>query len=338
MRLLRKGHTNGEIAEVLGISLDGAKFHVAEIISKLGADSREDAVLRWDSRRRVGWPVLPGLAWVKWAGAAAGVVAVTAGIVIWAALLRGGSGNAEGPNETQGNEPAGSATAVPVAVQEPLPKVDGLVACPPPASTGGAPGMVDWIDFVNFAGVHYMGRGGGPGQSVDPRELGAPYGRVEVNVSETAVDAFLERQDCEAAVLPVGEILFRIDGYDPSFRIATSTGKVYEAYSKKNAATAAEFIDIGGKVVNINVSDEDAGLSVDISDATRIRELVAELLASPVDAARGGGREAPVLRLRFDLADGSYFVAALFADENRVWPDIMVPQSLTTTIEAAIGR
>ena len=338
MELLRRGRTNGEIAAELGITLDGAKFHVAEIISKLGADSREDAVERWEARRRVSWPALPGLAWVKWAGTAAGVVAVGAGVLVWAALLRGGSGSAEGPSEVSGAEPPAIVTSVPVAVPEPLPKVDGLVACPPPATAGGAPGIADWVDFVNFDGVHYMGGGfGNTNRAVERGRLGAPYGRVEVNVSETSVNGSTERQDCEAAFLPVGEILYRIDGYEPHFRIATNEGKVYEAYSMKGAATAGEFIDIGGKVRNINLSD-DGSFNKDVSDPAVISQLVAELLASPIDTGRGGGGDAPVVRLRFDLADGSHFRATLFTEENRVWPDIMVPESFTAAIQAAVGR
>mgnify|MGYP003497521350 CR=1 FL=1 len=38
--LLVRNRTNGQIAETLGISLDGAKWHVSEIITKLGVDTR----------------------------------------------------------------------------------------------------------------------------------------------------------------------------------------------------------------------------------------------------------------------------------------------------------
>jgi DNA-binding CsgD family transcriptional regulator len=41
--LLRLGLTNEEIAERLGISLDGAKYHVSQILSKLGVASRDEA-------------------------------------------------------------------------------------------------------------------------------------------------------------------------------------------------------------------------------------------------------------------------------------------------------
>lgn len=53
LRLIAAGKTNGEIAERLGISLDGAKYHVSEIIAKLGVASREDAAEWW--RKRISW-------------------------------------------------------------------------------------------------------------------------------------------------------------------------------------------------------------------------------------------------------------------------------------------
>jgi DNA-binding CsgD family transcriptional regulator len=47
LELVREGRSNGEIARELGISRDGAKFHVSEILTKLGVSSRRDAAI-WD--------------------------------------------------------------------------------------------------------------------------------------------------------------------------------------------------------------------------------------------------------------------------------------------------
>lgn len=51
--LIARGRSNPEIAAALGISLDGAKWHMREILSKLGVESREEAAEYW--RRRNGW-------------------------------------------------------------------------------------------------------------------------------------------------------------------------------------------------------------------------------------------------------------------------------------------
>lgn len=52
--LLRQGLTNPQIADRLGITLDGAKYHVSEILGKLGVSSREEAA-EWTPSRRPWW-------------------------------------------------------------------------------------------------------------------------------------------------------------------------------------------------------------------------------------------------------------------------------------------
>src|SRR3989304_10458302 len=45
LALVRRGLSNREIGRRLGISPAGAKYHVAEVISKLGVGSRQEAVM-----------------------------------------------------------------------------------------------------------------------------------------------------------------------------------------------------------------------------------------------------------------------------------------------------
>lgn len=77
---MAEGLTNGEIGERLGISLDGAKYHVGELLTRLNLDSRED-IGEWyrasgGDRRRV--RALAGLVALLAAGAV-GVLALVAG-------------------------------------------------------------------------------------------------------------------------------------------------------------------------------------------------------------------------------------------------------------------
>jgi DNA-binding NarL/FixJ family response regulator len=46
LRLLAEGKTNGEMAYILGISLSTVKFHIENIIGKLGASDRTQAAVR----------------------------------------------------------------------------------------------------------------------------------------------------------------------------------------------------------------------------------------------------------------------------------------------------
>lgn len=119
LALIAKGHTNAQIAEQLGVSLDGAKWHVREILSRLDVETREEAAAWWNREqapwRRVaqgfGFGALPAIAGVVGATAVV-VVAVVAAVVLIASLDRGGDAPvAVDPTET------------PVADETPTPEI-----------------------------------------------------------------------------------------------------------------------------------------------------------------------------------------------------------------------
>ncbi|MBA4180890.1 MAG: hypothetical protein C0506_09910 [Anaerolinea sp.] len=51
LKLIAAGKTNAEIGESLGMTLDGAKWNVSEVLTKLGLASREEAAGYWHWRR-----------------------------------------------------------------------------------------------------------------------------------------------------------------------------------------------------------------------------------------------------------------------------------------------
>jgi DNA-binding CsgD family transcriptional regulator/Rieske Fe-S protein len=55
LALMAAGKTNGDISRELRISFPTAKAHVSSILGKLGAESREDAVQRWNERSGRAW-------------------------------------------------------------------------------------------------------------------------------------------------------------------------------------------------------------------------------------------------------------------------------------------
>ncbi len=79
LKLVAAGKTNPEIAEQLGITLDGAKFHVREILAKLEVDSREEAAAWWRAERRPARRLLRGVGWFV------PRVAVLVGVVVFVA-------------------------------------------------------------------------------------------------------------------------------------------------------------------------------------------------------------------------------------------------------------
>ncbi len=90
--LVRLGFTNEEIAARLGITEAGAKYHVSQILSKLGVATREEAAAVALAPRRRWGAALPLAA--KVAGVAV-VLAAVAGVGLLAWGLLRGSGNQE---------------------------------------------------------------------------------------------------------------------------------------------------------------------------------------------------------------------------------------------------
>jgi DNA-binding CsgD family transcriptional regulator len=104
LALIREGLTNPQIAQRLGVSESAAKFHVSEILSKLGVESRQEAA-GFSASPRPRWLLFPRLtfpeSWKaaasKWLappviGAAAVVVIAILAIVAGVIILEDGSG------------------------------------------------------------------------------------------------------------------------------------------------------------------------------------------------------------------------------------------------------
>jgi DNA-binding CsgD family transcriptional regulator len=60
LSLIREGLTNPQIAQRLGVTESAAKFHVSEILTKLGVDSRQQAAA-WHAKRWRQWSLAPFL-------------------------------------------------------------------------------------------------------------------------------------------------------------------------------------------------------------------------------------------------------------------------------------
>ena len=103
--LIAAGKTNFEIAEALGVSLEGAKYHVREIMTKLQVDSREEAATWWrrytGPRARISHTLagLVGMGALKAASAAGGVAVLGAAVTAGVVTLR------EGPSTERSSDP-----------------------------------------------------------------------------------------------------------------------------------------------------------------------------------------------------------------------------------------
>ena len=104
LALIREGLTNEQIGVRLGISEHGAKYHVAEILSKLGVSSRQEAA-RWSRSQRVA-PGLVGLltrhaALGALVVAGVGLIALAAGVLL---MRERSSGATTGSSQAQRQE------------------------------------------------------------------------------------------------------------------------------------------------------------------------------------------------------------------------------------------
>src|SRR3990172_6340402 len=105
LALLRQGLTNLQIADRLGISHDGAKYNVAEILSKLGVGSRYEAAMWTPTRLRPGWLariVLPVLGRVTTRTAARAIVGAGLAVIV---VLAVGVGIMSARRSADRNEP-----------------------------------------------------------------------------------------------------------------------------------------------------------------------------------------------------------------------------------------
>ncbi len=122
--LIARGYSNPEIATRLGVTIDGAKWHVREILSKLGVESREDAAAWWRSERRTATRVsrFAGLSLISTAGRVA-IAAVTLAMAVAIVFLVFRPGDSDGPaaviETTPTTAPQATAPVSPIATLPP---------------------------------------------------------------------------------------------------------------------------------------------------------------------------------------------------------------------------
>ena len=108
--LLRARLTNEQIAQRLGITLDGAKYHVSEILSKLSVGTREEAAAWQAVQLKPWWHRLIALPTAAKIAGGLTLVAAAAGLAVlaWGVVQTGG------PPEAGIGESAQAGSSVPV--------------------------------------------------------------------------------------------------------------------------------------------------------------------------------------------------------------------------------
>ena len=176
--LLVCGNTNSEIAARLGISLDGAKWHVSEIITRLGVDSRDEAAEYWrhhNGMRMRFSRVMAGLfssGALKWSAATVLVTGVVAASAIAIIALRENAGDEAEPSA--GEPPAQATPDVtqpatnpqPTAVVTPQPTGETIAGVPVSSISFTQPGSlpVDGLSLIIEKGCYQCDA---PGESFE---------------------------------------------------------------------------------------------------------------------------------------------------------------------------
>lgn len=186
LSLIASGRTNPEIAAQLGISLDGAKWHVREIMAKLQVEGRDEAAAYWRARNglgsrfvRLGAAVglLRPATLLKFVIVGAGAAAAVAAVALSIAVLRSGNTDGGSPSAEQSPDVV-AGPSLPPAAQKLADlfangDVDGLMGRAQPTDiTCNQPldGPYPLCTGVS-AGVHRPGfrvaQHGGDGEAVD---------------------------------------------------------------------------------------------------------------------------------------------------------------------------
>lgn len=340
LRLIAAGKTNAEIGEALGISLDGAKWHVSEILAKLEVATREEAAEWWRQRQR---PMarlrrmlaaISSFGWLKVGGAVAGLGAISAAVVLAAVALHNG-GTVEAPSLTSTVEGVSRVAVAHSPTPTPTPP-----DCPEGRSNPRA--MIDWVPFLRILGRSYLESGVGATRGVQP---GRQVGVVVWNVTDSSTNPCYSRLDGSSSVLAAGTAVYAMKGYREEFRlVAEAPGgwRIFETVGLNGGKMVGDILDIRGKVASILEQPVRGGDPIapaqNVDQPDRVAALTELILDVPVSLTPGitdpGDANPPELQLTFHLTDGTTTVLTFYVGATEFSQGIPVSPVTMGRLEA----
>lgn len=191
-----------------------------------------------------------------------------------------------------------------------------VAGCTPGPSSSDA----GYVDFIQHGEIQYVAARGELGRALTDADLGPEQFRITQTLARAGRGPVYLPADGDSAFIPSGDPVFAVRGYVPTFRLAARhDGRLvlYEADSNPAAKRGSDLLDIDGRVVSIALLSPKDGRTVlgRITDPTRVRDLVALVLAAPVDQGRAlGAPSALPAFVAFELRDGSVSARAYFVD------------------------
>lgn len=240
----------------------------------------------------------------------------TAGLVLGAALLLAGCGSTEFSDVV------------------PYEETTGARGCPDQEQSANQQISIDWVPLVVIDGVQYQMTI--PQVTVAATLTGRSVGEVRCRIADTVVDPAYVFQDGDAAFLAVGTRLREIRGYDPGLRIAAESDDgwvLYEAVDQPDATTAADLLDIDGRVTRLDLLGGPDGDQVvaTVTAPAEVDRLVSVLLAAPLVERRPETDENAYFLL-ITLDDGTTVRRAWWRDAGLMQPRIVVPPELAAAL------
>lgn len=187
--------------------------------------------------------------------------------------------------------------------------------------------------FLSFNGVNYVN----PSQL----ELAHPPSANELGpiVGRAGNDPHDVQYDC--GLLNPGDPVYRIQGYQPSFRLAVRSANgisFFEVGENPQARVGGDLLDIGGKVQFLTVGpiDQPEYPTHTIRNLANVEKLVNVMLAAPITPQAQCTFEGNEQALLFHLRDGSVVEISYWPSITRLgtgWPQcIQLPQDFATML------
>ena len=277
--MIERGRTNFEIAQALGLSLEGAKYHVSEILGKLDVASREEAASYWRHYNRPAARlerVLRGLMLMSplRAGAIAAAAGGAAGLAIIVAVIAGSGGDGgagAAPDATATpNTSTPAATATGTAASGTATTGAGQTPVAGGATPGGTPAAtavcLQATDFREDGSIPVQSAATGNSSAVDDIRFAAHEGceRVVIDL-DGAVSGPVEAEVIRAqgvVRIHLGDAVASTEVADAAFGGQLASG----AYVVRDASRAL-YVDVHLKaaaLVAVQVLESPARVVVDL--------------------------------------------------------------------------
>ena len=176
------------------------------------------------------------------------------------------------------------------------------------------------------------------GQALGEGDLGAHVAVVQCKLADHMVEDPAQRYlDGDAAYLDKGTVLYAVNDYRPTFRLAARRDGelvLFEAAENPRARTWGDLLDVTGKVRWIGVNDGSNRPLAAIRDPQQVARLVELLLGSAIGKPTACADDGVILA--FHLDDATATTLAYSVHFRRLDCRDPLPQAFGTEIRAAL--